>query len=112
MPLGVRYQQKTTHILNRGKLGQNTNRWLAHKIEVSGQTVTAGEATDKEFAIYIWTVLPQLYKEQTTKMNRAFDAYFDCDWVDQMERAHALARLVEINRSRGKGNRIRLFIEN
>ena len=113
MPLiGVKYQQKAPHLLDRGELGKNVNRWLNHKICIAGYIVTAGEATDKQFAIYIWSVLPQLYKGQTTKMNRAFDEHFDRDWTDLIERAHALARLVEINRSRGKGKRIRLFLEN
>ena len=112
MALGVRYQQKTTHVLNRGKIGQNTNRWLAQKINVSEQIITAGEATDKQFAIYIWWILPQLYKDQRKKMITAFDAHFDNrDWNDQTERAHALARLVEINRSKDKERRIKLFVE-
>ena len=107
---GVTYKQKATHKLNRGELGQNANRWLAHKIEVSGYIVSAGEATDKEFARYIWQVLPQLYKDET-KMMRAFDEHFDRDWASQMDRASALAALVDINRSRDKGKRIRLFVE-
>lgn len=109
--LGKTFQQTTTHVLNQGKLGQNANRWLAQKISVPERIVSAGEATDKEFAIYIWQVLPQLYRDQPTKMMRAFDEYFDCDWVDPMDRAHALAHLVEINRSRDKEKRIKLFVE-
>lgn len=109
---GAKYQQTTTHALNQGKIGQNANRWLAQKIDAFGETVIASEATDQQFAKFIWQVLPLLYQGQQTKMMRSFDEHFDNrDWNDQTERAHALARLVEINRSRGKENRIRLFIE-
>lgn len=109
--LGVTYQQKATHVLNRGKIGQNANRWLAHKIEVAEHIISAGEATDKQFARYVWQVLPQLYIDEK-KMMHAFDEHFDRDWASPIDRANALAILVEINRSRGKGKRIRLFVEN
>ena len=104
------YVHETTHVLNWGELGQRTNRWLAQEINVSGHIVPAGEATDKEFAIYIWSVLPQLYRNET-KMIRAFDEHFNRDWSSQMDRANALAHLVEINRSRKKEKRIRLFVD-
>lgn len=110
MPTGVRYQQKATHTLNRGEIGQNANRWLTQKIEVTGCVTSAGEATDKQFAIYIWQILLQLYKDEK-KMMHAFDEHFDFDWTSQMDRANALAHLVEINRSREKEKRIRLFVE-
>lgn len=112
MLTGTTYQQKATHALNQGKIGQNVNRWLAQKIDAFGEIVVAGEATDRQFAKYIWQVLPQLYKGQAAKMITAFDTYFDNrDWNDQTERAHALARLVEINRTREKEKRIRLFVD-
>lgn len=107
---GTTFKQKATHKLNRGETGQNSNSLLAHRIQPFERIVSVREATNEEFAEFIWWALQQLYTDEK-KMMDAFDEHFDVDWTSRVDRAGALVNLVEINKSREKQRRIRLFVK-
>lgn len=110
MPLtGARYQQKKTYKLNTGEISKDAPVSLTHKIKPFERIVTVREATNEEFAEFIWQMLPQLYTKEKRMMN-AFDDLFDLDWTSPVNRAGALINLVNINKSREKSKRIRLFV--